>query len=98
MGHTFIVGSSLNSDVVVNEDGISRRHLQVQVLSYEQVVLTDLDSRFGSAYYCESRQQWFPFSALTVPLETFVQLGGVSLYLLEIFIARRVQLKNSIYE
>lgn len=94
MGFQISLGSSDANHVVLKYDGISRRHLEIDVHSYEKAVIRDLDSTYGSYYYDNQSKTWQRFRQVTLPLESFIRIGDTNLYLLEIIIARRIQLKT----
>ncbi len=48
MKTTFLAGSSENADLTFSHAGVSRKHLQIEYLSKDQLRLTDLDSTNGT--------------------------------------------------
>jgi len=73
---SYVLGSAASGDLVVTASGVSRRHLQIDVLADGGAVLTDLQSSNGSRYGKRK------ITVMAITLATRLRLGDAQVTIL----------------
>lgn len=94
-GLQIILGrSQTDCDVVLQDDAVSRKHLQLNIANAEQVTLLDLGSTHGSFYW--NGEEWEPFSQVTLSANDYIYIGNVKLRLMEVLIAYQIKQRRGL--
>jgi pSer/pThr/pTyr-binding forkhead associated (FHA) protein len=81
------------NDVVVNDSSVSRTHLKLEVLTLQNIILTDLGSSHGSFVW--DGEKWRQFQQMQVTGNDYVFVGNTKLRIMEIIIAYQIKQRVS---
>jgi pSer/pThr/pTyr-binding forkhead associated (FHA) protein len=81
------------NDVVVNDSSVSRTHLKLEVLTLQNIILTDLGSRHGSFVW--DGEKWQNFQQIQATGNDYVFVGNTKLRIMEIIIAYQIKQRVS---